>query len=244
MKKSIFVLLLTFSFSTEIFPLTAEEILKKVDSNLNFNTAIITTRLEIYLPNQPVRIKKLKSYIKGKNAYTEFLNREDQHTRYLKLNKQMWVYDKEEENTFLISGHMLKQGMMSSDISYEDALESEQLYNLYNIELLSEENLNERQCYVVLLTAKSKNVSYFKRKMWIDKEYFVPLKEERYAVSGKILKVFEYMDIQFYKGRAYPTKSIVSDKLKKDTKTIAIIEEAGFDIPIPDTYFTRRYLER
>ncbi len=244
MKKLIFLLLLIFNFTVEIFSLTAEEILKKVDSNLSFNTAIITMRLEIYLPNQPIRIKKLKSYVKGKNAYTEFLNREDQHTRYLKLNKQIWVYDKEEENTFLISGHMLKQGMMGSDISYEDALESEQLYSLYNIELLSEEQLNEKQCYIVLLTAKSKNVSYFKRKMWIDKEYFIPLKEERYTISGKILKLFEHMDIQFYKGRAYPTKSIISDKLKKDTKTIVTIEEAVFDIPIPDTYFTRRYLER
>lgn len=242
-KKIVFIVSFLF-FNSQIFPITPEEILEKINSNLHFNTAVATIRLEIYLPNQPVRIKKFRSWIKDKNAYVEFLNKEDMHVRYLKLNNKMWVYDKEEENTFLISGHMLKQGMMGSDISYEDVLEPEDLYKTYNIEISTEEFLNERLCYVVVLTAKSKEVSYFKRKMWIDKEYFVPLKEERYAISGKLLKVFEYTEIKSYKNKFYPTKSIVSDKLKNNTKTVVIIEEFEFDIEIPNFYFTRRHLER
>lgn len=242
MKKIFFLIFLTSNIS--IFAITGEEILRKVDNNLNFQSAIITTRLEIHLPNESVRIKKLKSYIQGKNAYTEFINKEDKHIRYLKLNKQMWIYDTEEENIFLISGHLLKQGMMGSDISYEDALEADKIYELYDINLLGEEKLNEKNCYIVELIAKNKNVSYYRRKMWIDKEYFIPLKEERYAISGKLLKTFEYFDIKLYKNRVYPTKTIVSDKLKQNTKTIAIIEEVIFDIDIPQNYFSKRYLQR
>mgnify|MGYP001106962024 CR=1 FL=1 len=237
-------ILMTF-LSTTLFSITGEEILRKVDNNLNFKTAIITMRMEIYLPNQPLRVKRLKFWTEGsKNSYVEFLNKEDKHTRYLKIGKQMWVYDAEENNTFLISGHLLKQGMMGSDISYEDALESDEVYEKYNIELEGEEKINDRDSYVVVLTAKVKEVSYYKRKMWVDKEYFVPLREERYAISGKILKVFEYSDVRFYKDRAYATKSIVSDKLKTNTKTVVVIEEASFDVEIPKSYFTRRYLER
>lgn len=242
--KIIFFLALIF-LTTNLFSLTGEEILRKVDSNLNFKTAIMTMRMEIHLPDQPVRTKKLKSWIEGnKNSYVEFLNKEDKHTRYLKLGKQMWVYDAEENNTFLISGHLLKQGMMGSDISYEDALESDEIYERYNIELAGEEKIEGRDCYVVVLTAKVKEVNYYKRKMWVDKEYFVPLREERYAISDKLLKVFESKDIKFYKNRAYATRSVVSDKLKTDTKTVVLIEEANFDVEIPKSYFTRRYLER
>lgn len=243
--KSFLISVLVFLNFATLFPISGEEILRKVDNNLNFKTAVMTMRMEIHLPNQPVRIKRLKSWIEGtKNSYVEFLNKEDKHTRYLKIGKQMWVYDSEENNTFLISGHLLKQGMMGSDISYEDALESDEVYEKYNIELAAEENYNDRDCYVVSLTAKVKEVNYFKRKMWIDKEYFVPLKEERYAISDKLLKVFESSDIKFYKDRAYATKSMVSDKLKTDTKTMVIIEEANFDVEVPKSYFTRRHLER
>lgn len=236
---------IVFTINLNLFSLTGEEILKQVDNNINFKTAIITMKMEIYLPNQPVRTKKLKSWIEGnKNSYVEFLNKEDKHTRYLKLGKQMWVYDTEENNTFLISGHLLKQGMMGSDISYEDALESEDIYEKYNIELLTNEIINNRECYVVSLTAKVKEVNYYKRKMWIDKEYFIPLKDERYSISDKLLKVFESSDIKFYKNRAYATKNEVSDKLKVGTKTIITIEDAIFDTDIPKSYFTKKYLER
>ncbi|MGC8764403.1 MAG: outer membrane lipoprotein-sorting protein [Brevinematia bacterium] len=244
MKIKFFLTLMLF-LTINLFSMTGEEILRKVDRNLNFKTAVMIMRMEIHLPDQPVRTKKLKSWIEGnKNSYVEFLNKEDKHTRYLKLGKQMWVYDAEENNTFLISGHLLKQGMMGSDISYEDALESDEIYERYNIELAGEEKIEDRDCYVVVLTAKVKEVNYYKRKMWIDKEYFVPLKEERYAISDKLLKVFESKDIKFYKDRAYATRSVVSDKLKTDTKTVVVIEDASFDVEIPKSYFTRRYLER
>ncbi|MFN3550250.1 MAG: outer membrane lipoprotein-sorting protein [Endomicrobiia bacterium] len=242
MKKLFYLIFLTLKIS--LFAITAEEILKKVDENLNFQSAIITARLEIYLPNESIRIKKFKSYISGKNAYTEFLNKEDKNIRYLKLNKQMWVYDTEEENIFLISGHLLKQGMMGSDISYEDALESNEIYNFYNIRSLAEEEFNQRSCYLVELIAKTKNVSYYKRKMWIDKEYFIPLKEQRFAINGKLLKTFENYEIKFYKNRVYTAKSVVLDNLKQNTKTVVVLEEAEFDIEIPQSYFSKRYLQR
>lgn len=243
-KKILFLTYMMIFISNNIFCLTAEQILKKVDNNLNYNTAVATVRMEIYLPNQPVRVKRLKSYIQGvQNSYVEFLNKEDKHIRYLKLGKKMWIYDKE-ENSFLISGHMLKQGMMGSDISYEDAMEADVIYEKYNIELLGEQKYKDRDCYIILLTAKVKEVNYFKRKMWVDKEYFIPLREERYSKTDKLLKVFEYEDIKDYNGRIYPSKSIVSDKLKTDTKTILVIEEIAFDIEIPRYYFTKRYLER
>ncbi len=244
MIKNFLFLFFNIFFTTQLFSITGEEILKKVDKNLNFNSATMSVRIEIYLPNQPVRVKKFNVWIKGINSYVEFLNKEDKHIRYLKLGKKMWVYDKEEENTFLISGHLLKQGMMGSDISYEDIMESDEVYKKYEIELLGEEQYNSYDCYLILLTSKVKDVSYFRRKMWVSKKHFVPLKEERYAKNGKLLKVYETSELKFYEHRVYPAKSVVSDKLKTDTKTVVIIEQASFDISIPEDYFSRRYLER
>ena len=41
---------------------------------------------------------------------------------------------------------------------------------------------------LLFLTAKIKGLSYPMRRAWIDKEYLLPLKEELYAKSGKLLK--------------------------------------------------------
>ncbi|MEN2998122.1 MAG: outer membrane lipoprotein-sorting protein [Brevinematia bacterium] len=230
---------------SNVFGISGEEILRKIDSNLNFRSAVMTAKMEIYLPGQPPRVKIFKSWVVGEQkAYVEFLNKEDKNIRYLKIGKQLWVYDKSENNTFLISGHLLKQGMMGSDISYEDVLESEDIYAKYSITLEKEDSINGRDCYVVSLKAKAENVSYYFRKMWVDKEYFIPLREEMFALSGRLLKVAEVEKVKSFGGKYYPTRSVVSDKLKENTKTVIEIQEANFDVSILDSIFTKRHLER
>lgn len=227
------------------FSITSDEILRRVDANLNFKNAIINAKMEIYLPGQQPRVKMFKAFVVGdQKAYTEFLNKEDKNIRYLKLGKQLWIYDKSENNTILISGHLLKQGMMGSDISYEDMLESEDLYSKYTSSLEGEEKVKNRDCYVIFLKAKTDNVSYYTRRMWVDKERFISLKEERYAVSGRLLKTVEVEDVKLFGTRHYPTVSVVSDKLKANTKTIISIQNIDFDTNIQDSIFTKRYLER
>lgn len=227
------------------FSLTGQEILKKVNDNLNFKSAIMTVKMEIYLPNQKPRVKVFKSWVLGEEkAYVEFLNAEDKNIRYLKIGKKLWIYDRNENNTFLISGHLLKQGMMGSDISYEDILESEDIYNKYSVSLEGEEKLDGKDCYVLLLKARVENVSYPTRKLWVQKSNFVPIKEELFALSGRLLKVIEVGDVKSYGNRYYPSRSVFYDKLKENTKTVITVEDVVFDVSIPESIFTRRYLER
>ncbi|MCX8029342.1 MAG: outer membrane lipoprotein-sorting protein [Brevinematales bacterium] len=227
------------------FGLSGEEILRKIDGNLDFKSAIMTARMEIHLPGQPPRVKVFKVWVVGEEkAYVEFINKEDRNIRYLKIGRQLWVYDKSENNTFLISGHLLKQGMMGSDVSYEDILESEDIYTKYSITLEGEGKVKGRDCYIVSLRAKVENVSYYQRKMWVDKEFFIPWKEEIFAQSGRLLKVAEVEEVRTFDNKYYPTKTVVSDKLKESTKTVIQIQDASFDVGISDSIFTKRYLER
>jgi len=242
--KRIGLLFLLMGVAIQGLALTGEDILRKVDQLRNFESAIITMRMEIFIPNQPVRTKKMKAWIKGDKSYVEFLNKEDKNTRYLKINKHMWVYDSEENNTFLISGHLLKQGMMGSDVSYEDALEADEVYEKYTVSLQGEETYGQYECYVVELIAKVKEVTYYRRKMWVDKATFVPVREERYAPSGKLLKVQEVSEIRSLGGRWVATVATVSDTIKQGTKTVVTMEDVAFNVPVSETLFTRRYLER
>ena len=45
------------------------------------------------------------------------------------------------------------------------------------------------------MQATEEDVAYQMRKLWVDKSRYIPLKEELYAKSGKLLKKTELTDI-------------------------------------------------
>lgn len=83
---------------------------------------------------------------------------------------------------------MLRQSVMGSDLSYEDMMDDRKLTDIYSAKVVGEETIDGRKTWVLELTAKVEDVAYHKRKMWIDQERYVPLKEELFAKSGQLLK--------------------------------------------------------
>jgi len=147
------------------------------------------------------------------------------------------------EDIVKISGHMLNQGMMGSDFSYQDIMESDKLTDLYNFEILKEEELNGRQCYVLEGVAKEGvKVSYYRRVSWVDKERFIGLQEELYAQSGKLLKETKVSEVQEIEGRWIPIDSVMENKLRKDTYTGFKIVQIDFNPEIPEGTFTLQNL--
>jgi outer membrane lipoprotein-sorting protein len=133
---------------------------------------------------------------------------------------------------------------MGSDVSYEDALESDKLSDKYTITLTGEENAGERPCHVITLEAKIKKVPYYKRKMWVDKEYFISWKEEMYAKSGKLLKESNTLDIKKIGDRWFPVKVEMINKLRKNSKTVFEMKDLVFDKKMSEDMFSMRYLRR
>lgn len=188
--KLISAFIITAFLAVPLLALTGEEILEKMDFNRDYKTATSKAVMRITIDGA-VRTKNMsmKSIIEGSKSIVEFTNPEDRGTKYLMLDDDLWIYFPDEQDVVKISGHMLKEGMMGSDVSYEDALESDKLSDKYTITLSGEETINNKLCYVVDLEAKVKDVPYYKRKMWVGKDDFVAWKEEMYAKSGKLLKV-------------------------------------------------------
>ncbi len=246
MKKLLVTTLIIVTNITSIFALTGEEILAKMDTHRDYKSIEYTGSMTIIVNNK-TRTKALAVQGLGGDetkAIVEFTNPEDEGTKYLMLEKNLWIYFPEEEDVVKISGHMLKEGMMGSDVSYEDALESDALSEKYTITLTGEEKINDKNCYVITLDAKVKKVPYYKRKMWVDKETFVAQKEEMYAKSGKLLKVSNVLETKKIGGRNFPVKSEMVNKLRRNSKTIFEMKDIVFDKPMDEKMFTMRYLRK
>ncbi|MBD3344957.1 MAG: outer membrane lipoprotein-sorting protein [Chitinivibrionales bacterium] len=228
------------------FALTGEEILEKMDQNRNHTTISYKGIMEIHIDDE-VRTKQMSAKAmagKKEKAIVTFLNPADEGTKYLMIDDKLWIYFPEEEDVVKISGHMLKEGMMGSDVSYEDALESDKLSDKYDIQRVGEETIDGYDCYVIKLDAKVKDVPYFKRKMWVTKSNFVQIKEEMYAKSGKLLKTSRTLEIKKIGDRDFPVKVEMVNKLRKNSKTIFTMRNIEFDKPMNESTFSMRYLRR
>jgi outer membrane lipoprotein-sorting protein len=229
---------------TSLFALSPSEILSAMDKNRDYGTISYTATMEIHVGGE-VRAKTMKATGMGaEKALVEFTNAEDQGTRYLKINKELWIYFPSEQDVVKISGHMLKEGMMGSDVSYEDALEADALHRKYTAALGGEVDFEGHACYVLTLDATVKDAPYYKRTMWVDKSLFIPWKEEMYAKSGTLLKVSHVLDIKKIGARHFPVKVEMVNKLRKDTKTVFEMSDVIFDVKIDQNVFSLQNLQR
>ena len=219
--------------------LTVEEIMNQRDDNEFIVSARMEAEMVIIKGNRET-VKEMVSYSREGDGLTEFINPRDRGTKYLKLGDELWMYFPDAEDLVRISGHMLRQGMMGSDFSYQDALESERLTDLYQFELLGEEELDDRMTYVLSgIAREGQEVSYYERKIWVDQERHIGLREELYARNGRLLKVAEVTEVDLFDDdRWYPTEMVMSDQLMADSRTIFRIKEIEFNPEIPAGTFS------
>ncbi|AEL27899.1 hypothetical protein Cycma_4195 [Cyclobacterium marinum DSM 745] len=223
----------------------AQTILDKVDENMVSKTEITESEM-IIRGKRNVQTIGSKSYTEGnKKSFTEYLYPErERGTKMLKLEDRLWIYSPSTDRTIQLSGHMLRQSVMGSDLSYEDMMEDRKLKEIYDAVIVGEENIGERKTWILELTASVENVSYYKRKIWVDQERFIPLKEELFAKSGQLLKKTTMSDISQIDGRWYPRKVNFKDVLKSGNGTDFIIKEIQFNPTIPPYIFTKASLKK
>jgi len=227
---------------------SASELLRRVDNNEIFST--IQYDGEIIIEHGGRRfVKVMKAWARGNtHSFVEFTNPEDRGTKYLKRDGRLMVYSPDNEGVMLISGHMLRESMMGSDMSYEDALDNETLSSRYNPVIVGSDTLNisgsNRDAWVLELTATKRTESYPKRKLWIDKENDDLLRYELFALSGAMLKEYNLRKAEVIGSRRFPVEAEMRDLLRRDSKTTFIMKNVILDKPIADSVFSQRNLER
>ena len=222
----------------------AADLLARVDANEVYNT--ITYKGKMIIEYQGRRyVKEMQAWAKGKNdSFVEFFNPEDRGPKYLKKGSRLYVYSPDSEQVMLISGHLLKESMMGSDLSYEDTIENERLSARYTPVLAGTEVLGDLKAWVLDLTARNRTESYPRRKLWIDAVTGDVLRYELYALSGAKLKEYNLVRAETIDGRRFPVESEMRDLLRKDSRTVFVMDQVVLDVPIADSVFSMRNLER
>lgn len=221
---------------------SGKEVLDRIDANMSAETRYVKSKMIIHGPRSSRTIESV-SWAEGISSFTEYLApAREKGTKMLKLEDQLWIFSPSTDRTIQISGHMLRQSVMGSDLSYEDMMDDRKMSDMYDAAIVDSETIGETDCWIVELSAISEDVAYQMRKLWVDKSRYIPLREELYAKSGKLLKKTELSNITRHGSRWYPGKITFKDILKKGAGTEFIVDEIKFNVEIPEHLLSKASL--
>ena len=242
---SIALLFFTFLFG-QADEVSVQDIIQFMDDNLNAKSRVMTSKMIVHGRRSSRTIESRNWVVGIDQAFTEYLSPpREAGTKMLKLYDKLWTYSPQTDRVIQISGHMLRQSVMGSDMSYNDMMEDRPLEELYEAALEGSVLIDGRDHWIMHLEAKVKGLSYPKRRAWIDKEYLLPMKEELYGKSGKLLKTSTMDGIKKVQGRWFPSRFIFKDELKRNSKgTEWHIDDIEFDLDIPKSRFSKAKLRK
>jgi len=146
-------------------------------------------------------------------------------------NDVMWLYMPAFEKPKKISMLAKDQSFTGTDFSYEDMVTTPYA-DRYTPSLLE----SEKDAYVLNLVPKSKNSSYAKIIVRINKAYGYPVTMEFYSGMGKKFKEASYRYEKI--GSYWNAAEVVMKDLLKNHSTKILLSEVKFDQGLADDIFT------
>ena len=256
-----FLFFLVLLFPNVSVPMTAYEIMKKVDQRYTGETIEQTSTLVLIDKKNRKRERKLKGFTKevsdGTKSISFFLSPSDvKNTSYLSYNwddpskdNDSWLYLPSLQKTNRISGGDRSNSFMGSDFTYAD-LDGVEIED-YTYKIVKDSDVVDgADCWVIEATPKSKDViketGYLKTLTWIRKDIFFGVKGRILVKKGKKVKLWSAKDIKKIDGVwvAKTQQMTTTKKKKREHSSIFIIDTIAFNKKLNDSLFESEAMQR
>lgn len=230
------------------FSQTADEIMKKVDSRVVPQDMKSIMKMNLIDKKNTVRQRDLKTFmLSDKKTMMWFLSPADiKGSSFFKINNDdkdddMWIYLPALGKVRRIASIATNGSFMGSDFTYEDMGDRNLIDYTYN--LLKEETINGKQCWVIESTPKAGvSTDYSKIISWIWKDENIAIKEESYNKKGALKKI---KTIELAKVKTYwlPKKNTMED-LTVNHKTELLFDKVEVDTGIDPKIFDQNNMTK
>jgi outer membrane lipoprotein-sorting protein len=200
---------------------TADEIVRKMDDHHAISDNFeMTIRLESYLNNHFESATVMKGYVNdGQMTMLTFLEPANmKHRKILMKNNDMWIVIPKVKNPIRVTASQRLMGGISygdvARVSYADD---------YTAKLSGEESIvgmnadgnkaEAEKCLVLELAAKDPQKNYPKIMIWVEKQNYLPVKADFFALSGKKMTTIYYTGPKEWKGKIIVTKMFLFDQI-------------------------------
>lgn len=226
--------------------LSAKEIIKKMDELMRGTTSYAVYTMTITNPRW-TRTLKMKNWSEGEDKAFILIEHppKEKGITYLKIKNEMWNYLPSVERIIKIPPSMLMQSWMGSDFTNDDLVRQSSVIDDYEQKLLRRELYQNRQAYVLELTAKPQAaVAWGSIMTWVDSEYFMPLKQAYYDDKKTLVNIMYFENHKIISKRWFPTRWRMVPQNKTGHETKIELSEVAFDAPLPADIFTQGALKR
>ncbi len=134
-----------------------------------------------------------------------------------------------------------RSSFVGSDFTYEDVSGRDIEDDTHTI--IKEEKIGSRDCYVIKSSPKLQDVDYSYKISWIDKDNFLPLKEEYYDKKGELRKIFTADEIKEIKGFPTVIKRTMRN-IQSGHRTEVTFKKIDYNIGLKDSLFSERFLKQ
>lgn len=231
MKKIILGLLLISSFG--LFAQSAEDIIRKVDNNSIFDTYRAEGKI-IIEGKYGKRTSEFVAYAKGTDdSIIEFISGEEEGQKIFKTEDDLYIkYPYAEEI------QRLSRKKTLGAVSYDEMTGERNTLKNYKVEIIGNESIDGRDVWVIEMIAKTSKVAHFKQQIYVDKDTYHVWKVLYYSKSGKLTKEMVSNEVREVAGKYIGTRSLITDKLKKNNSTESFIKEIEINIDLDDDLFS------
>ena len=155
-------------------------------------------------------------------------------------DRDLWAYFPEYKRVRRIANTSQDDSFFGSDLSYDDFTGPPNLDD-FKFEILKEEDIDGKPCYVVEVTPKTHR-KYTKYIAWVAKDLWIQLKIEYYQ-DKDIYRSGTFKDVRIIDGIPTPFKSEMENR-KTNHRTELTIDSIKYHTRFSDDLFTQRSLER
>lgn len=247
MKKTIIALLITALAASSAFAITIEEgneILQTIDTQSTFEGSDFSSTMTMISEDPEDGIEK--------NVVLQFRDDDDEKflllikeptinkgQGYLLIDDNLWFYDPSSRK---FSHTSMKEQFNDSDANNSD-FGASSLSEDYVVIAAEEGKLGNYNVNILQLEAVNNEVTYPYQTLYIESNANVLLKSEEYSKSNTLLRSSYYTKYQVVNGQYVSSYMIFQDELIEGKKTTIQLSNISTQ-DIPDTVFTKSYIER
>ena len=231
MKKLLLLLLLISCF--RLVAQSAEDIVKKVDANSTYNTYKATGKI-IIEGKYGKRTSEFIAFAKGADdSLIEFISGEEEGQKIFKTEDDLYIkYPYAEEI------QRLSRKKTLGAVSYDEMTGERNTLKNYKVEIIGEVSLEGNNVWIIEMIAKTSKVAHYKQQIYVDKDTYHVWKVLYFSKSGKLTKEMVSTEVREVSGKYIGTKSLITDKLKKNSSTESIIDDIEINIDLDDDLFS------
>jgi outer membrane lipoprotein-sorting protein len=230
-------LLLVLFLAPSAYALDGDELLRRVDRNLNPESYEAYRKLINIEPDGRRKEYVLYTVKKGRDKLIAlFLDPPSEKGRAtLRLGDNMWLYIPGVGKPLRITS---LQSVVGGVFNNADILNLD-----YSVEYRVEKAAEEPAGYTLELKARTGAVAYDRLNMRVDRATLTPTEIEAYAASGLLIKTLHFKDIKDFGGIKRPSVIETDSPLYKGYKSVMLYAKIKARV-FPDEVFTLDYLPR